>query len=138
MSRAISDKIDMGGVLRTATPDFLKTIQPLLKTGLPRPNMFLDIYKNRRSKFKRARIWMNVDLGTCRFEDLFMTNEYGEQLTVDLIRAAMPEDVPTIDEIIEAKQAIAKPESPQIVMEDAAQVVKSSEAKPKEPIKFTV
>lgn len=98
-SRAIGDKADLGCILRMVTPDVLKTIQPLLKAGLPRPNMYIDIYKNRRSKYKRARLWVNADLGICRFEDLFLTNEYGEQLTTDLIKAAPEQNCPTIEEI---------------------------------------
>lgn len=95
-----------------ATTDHLKTIQPLLKGGLPRPNMFLDIYKNRRSQHKRVRLWLHADLGLCRFEDLFLTNEFGEQLTVDLLRAAYPENLPNINEIKLANQAVKISESP--------------------------
>lgn len=85
--------------MRFASPERLKLIQPLLKAGLPRPNMFLDIYKNRRSQYKRVKLWMHVDLGTCRFTDLFLTNEYGEEIPLELLRAAYAENVPTIEEI---------------------------------------
>ena len=108
-SRAVADKADFGSFLRPATPEHLKIIQPLLKNGMPRPNMFVDIYKNRRSKHKRVKLWMNVDLGTCRFEDLYLTSEYGELLTVDLIRAASPTDIPSIDEMEIANKAKIQP-----------------------------
>lgn len=108
-SRAVADKADFGSFLRPATPEHLKIIQPLLKNGMPRPNMFVDIYKNRRSKHKRVKLWMNVDLGTCRFEDLYLTSEYGELLTVDLIRAASPTDIPTIAEMELSNKAKNQP-----------------------------
>ena len=105
-SRAIPDKADYGSVLRFASPDKLKLIQPLLKTGLPRPNMFIDIYKNRRSQFKRARLWIYADLGICRFEDLFLTDEWGEQLPVSILRAAYPEGIPSIMAIMSANEQV--------------------------------
>lgn len=113
-SRAIPDKADFGCVLRYATPEKLKTIQALLKTGLPRPNMFIDIYKNRRSQHKRVRLWLQVDLGICRFDDLFLTNEYGEQIPVELLRAAYAQDVPTIEEIIEMNSKIPETQAVEI------------------------
>jgi hypothetical protein len=100
-SRAIPDKADLAAVLRAATPDKLKTIQHLLKAGLPKPNMYIDIYKNRRSQFKRARLWIYADLGTCRFEDLFLTDEWGQQLPISILRAGFPENIPNITEIIQ-------------------------------------
>lgn len=106
-SRAIADKADFGGILRPATPEFLKTIKPLLQTGMAKPNMFVDIYKNRRSKYKRARVWMNVDLGTCRFEDICITNEYGEQWEIDLLRAASPDNIPDIQEMVKVYAEMA-------------------------------
>jgi len=113
-SRAIGDKADFGSVLRIVTPEFLKTIEPLLKTGMPRPNMFIDVYKNRRSKFKRARLWIHADLGTCRFQDLFITNEYGEQLPIDLLRAAPEENTPTIETIVKLNSEKPKTEEERI------------------------
>jgi hypothetical protein len=38
------------------------------------PNQVLDIYKNRRGQFKDIRIWSSSDLGTCRREDIIVTD----------------------------------------------------------------
>jgi hypothetical protein len=41
------------------------------------PNLVYHIYKVRRGKFVRVKLWMYADLGTCRTEDLFLTdNDY--------------------------------------------------------------
>ena len=39
-----------------------------------RPTHVTDIYKLRRGRWKFIRIWSLVDLGTCRMEDLFVTD----------------------------------------------------------------
>ena len=44
--------------------------------GLPIPNYVTDVYKVRRGKYKNVKIWSIVDLGTCKIEDLFMTDGY--------------------------------------------------------------
>lgn len=38
------------------------------------PNQILDIYKNRRGKYKNVRLWRYTDLGTCRSTDCFVTD----------------------------------------------------------------
>lgn len=84
-ARSIVDKVDFAAVLRQVTPDFLKTIAPLLKQGYKEPNMFMDVYKNRRSAYKRVRIWLSLDLGTLRMKTLFLTDEYGDSLPIDFL-----------------------------------------------------
>ena len=37
--------------------------------------------KNRRGKYVNIRIWSYVDLGTCRMEDLFITDGNLNELT---------------------------------------------------------
>lgn len=104
-SRAVADKLDMGAVLRPATSEFLKTIKPILQNTSYRPNMFIDIYKNRRSKYKRVRLWVDADLGTARITDLFLTDEAGNELPIDLLYAfdstAKCDIQEIIDEVIE-------------------------------------
>lgn len=103
-SRALADKSDIGGVMRPVSPDHLKTIKPIVdKVGI-QPNLFMDIYKNRGSQLSRVKLWMQVDLGTCRFQDAFLTNEYGEYIETDVIKAAPEQKVPTIDEILQGKE----------------------------------
>ena len=111
-SRAVADKLDMGAVLRPATSEFLKTIKPILQNTSYRPNMFIDIYKNRRSKYKRVRLWVDVDLGTARIHDLFLTDDAGNELPIDLLYAVDAnakcdvEDI--INEVIERPKKVLK------------------------------
>ena len=37
------------------------------------PNCVTDVFKNRRGRWTRVRIWSRMDLGTCRRYDLFVT-----------------------------------------------------------------
>ena len=37
------------------------------------PNCITDVFKNRRGRWTRVRIWSRMDLGTCRRYDLFVT-----------------------------------------------------------------
>ena len=38
------------------------------------PNQVTDIYKVRRGRWTEVRVWSYMDLGTCRKEDLFITD----------------------------------------------------------------
>lgn len=42
--------------------------------GTKTPNQIIDIYKNRRGKWRNVRIWRYTDLGTCRSYDCFATD----------------------------------------------------------------
>lgn len=73
-SRSIADKLDFGAGLRVPTKDELAKVQTLINVTGIMPNMFLDVYKNRRSRFKSVRIWMQADLGRMRYKTLFITD----------------------------------------------------------------
>lgn len=47
-----------------------------MKLGLKMPNMVTDIYKVRRGRYKSVKIWSYADLGTCRLEDIIITDGY--------------------------------------------------------------
>lgn len=73
-SRAIIDKCDLGCVVTPISQndkDLLETY--LAQTGYM-PTHVTDIYKVRRGKYTKVKIWSKLDLGTCRKEDLFITN----------------------------------------------------------------
>lgn len=44
------------------------------KLGTREPNQIIDVYKNRRGKWRSIRIWRYTDLGTCRSIDCFATD----------------------------------------------------------------
>jgi hypothetical protein len=57
------------------TEEELVMLGPALqKLEMPTPTHVTDIYKARRSLHNHVRVWSKVDLGTCRVEDLFLTD----------------------------------------------------------------
>ena len=74
-SKSIVDKADIGGILSKVTDKDKEMLSGLLTNGFSEmPNQVLDIYKNRRGQFKDIRIWSSSDLGTCRREDIIVTD----------------------------------------------------------------
>lgn len=84
-SKAVADKVDVGYVMTKVSEKELQELRQKLinyrdpETGDPyeipniKPNMVLDIYKNRRGQYKMVRIWIALNLGTGERQDLYMT-----------------------------------------------------------------
>lgn len=70
-SRAIVDKVDMGCIVNRPTDEDLHIIEGLCSKI---PNSVTDVYKMRRGRYTQVRIWSYTDLGTCRVEDLLVTD----------------------------------------------------------------
>lgn len=80
-SKAIADKADIGAItlpLNNAEQEL--AIALAAKLGTVVPNFITDIYKNRRGKWTGIRIWRNIDLGTCRTTDCFITDRKNEPI----------------------------------------------------------
>lgn len=76
-SKAIADKCDVGMISMELNGEELKIITTLCeREGFPIPTIVTDVYKARRSRYKNVKIWSRTDLGTCRSEDLFITDGY--------------------------------------------------------------
>lgn len=75
-SKAIADKIDLGIVAIKAEEEEREKIRDLLRADGIRedPNLVLDVYKNRRSRFVNVKIYRVFDYGTCRTRDLMITD----------------------------------------------------------------
>ena len=74
MAKAIADKIDCGMVTAKVNQQELITLDKIIKERGIRPNQVSDIYKMRRGRYNDVRIWSEMDLGTCRIKDLFITD----------------------------------------------------------------
>jgi hypothetical protein len=61
-------------VTAKVVPQELLTLDKLIKEKGILPNQVSDIYKMRRGRFNDIRIWTEMDLGTCRIKDLFVTD----------------------------------------------------------------
>ena len=73
-SRAIIDKCDIACVISKVSQEDLEALEgPIKETGHT-PNQVLDIYKVRRGRYNNVKVWSEVDLGTCRKEDIFITD----------------------------------------------------------------
>lgn len=73
-SKSIPDKADICFIRARILPEEMELIGPLCERIGKVPNQVSDIYKVRRGKYVDVRIWHSVDLGTCRTEDLFITD----------------------------------------------------------------
>lgn len=83
-AKSMSDKLDFGAIGLPVTKKDLDALQPILSKGFyPEPNLCLHIYKVRRGRFNKVKLWMHVDLGTCRTEDLFLTNNDYELIPIE-------------------------------------------------------
>ncbi|WP_425203760.1 DnaB-like helicase C-terminal domain-containing protein [Priestia megaterium] len=84
-AKAMADKLDVGIIARVPSKADLDEIKPILSKGFykNKPNMVFDIYKNRRGKFVRIKLWSYADLGTCRTKDLFVTDSDYEILPIE-------------------------------------------------------
>ena len=75
MSKAIADKADIGVVTCKVTQEELNNLTRSSKfSNNYIPNQVTDVYKVRRGRWVDVRIWSKMDLGTCRKEDLFVTD----------------------------------------------------------------
>lgn len=73
-SKAIADRIDVGYILLPPSKSELEAVKPILKNAIyEKPNMIYHLYKCRRGKITRVKVWLHVNLGNCRVKDLFVT-----------------------------------------------------------------
>lgn len=74
-SRAIIDKCDIACVASRVSSEEQELLADCIeKVGII-PNQVTDVYKVRRGRYTNVRIWSDVDLGTCRKKDLFITDD---------------------------------------------------------------
>lgn len=74
-AKSIADKCDIGCVVSRTTPEEEELLQESISQIGKMPNQVTDIYKVRRGRYSKVRVWSYMDLGTCRREDLFVTND---------------------------------------------------------------
>lgn len=72
-SKMIVNLVDFACIMSRPTPDELKLVSEFGKDFGYKPNVVIDIFKNRRGRWTQVRLWGYNDLGTCRREDIFVT-----------------------------------------------------------------
>jgi len=75
-AKSLADKPDIGFIACQVCDEEYDKAQTLFTSqGLKRPNLVLDLYKNRRGKTTNVKIWRYFDYGTCRSTDLLVTTQ---------------------------------------------------------------
>lgn len=95
-SKALADKIDVGIIGIRVPPDEDEAIKVIYEGRFIKPNIVMDVYKNRRGKMCDVKIFRYFDYGTCRATDLFVT-DCNYQLT-DYTKLVIDEEQVDINE----------------------------------------
>ena len=72
-AKQIVNLVDFACIMSRPTVDELKLVSGLYENINYKPNVIMDVFKNRRGRWTQIRIWGYNDLGTCRRKDLFVT-----------------------------------------------------------------
>ena len=97
-SKAVSDKIDVGYITMPITIEEASKLEPVCqKLCMPLPTHVSDIYKNRRGKYTSVRVWHSFDLGTCRMQDLFVTDQLFQPINIQIVKYLFGEEEKTFD-----------------------------------------
>ena len=88
--KSIGDKIDLGIVGLIPTKADIDALQPILSKGIyPIPNLVYHIYKVRRGKVSRVKLWIHINLGNMRGQDLFLTNSDYQIIPIESTKIEM-------------------------------------------------
>lgn len=73
--RSTINKADNGAIMARPTKEELELLEPLYENNINnKPNLVTDIFKVRSGEWTQVRIWSDMNLGTLRKRDLFITN----------------------------------------------------------------
>ena len=73
--RSTINKADNGAVMARPTKEELEILAPLYENNPDmKPNLVTDIYKVRSGEWTQVRIWSDMNLGTLKKKDLFVTD----------------------------------------------------------------
>lgn len=106
-AKAIADKSDFGCIAIKISDEELEKIQPLLAADgvKDKPNLVIDIYKNRRGRITNAKIFRVFDYGTCRAKDLIITDTNLNKWNIAPIgKAQYQEEIQDLLDIITSKK----------------------------------
>lgn len=91
-AKAIADKVDGGMIILPVTEQDRESLKAFCaKNGFEMPTFKISIYKNRRGRYNHLFLWCKPDLGTCRFNIMFLTSYFYEPIEIeDLIINVRP------------------------------------------------
>ena len=64
------------------------------------PTQVYDVYKVRRGKWTNLKIWSNVDLGTCRRSDVFVTDSNIKEIEVPVMEVNFDDNYGQYDDFV--------------------------------------
>ena len=104
--RSTINKADNGAVMARPTKEELEVLEPLYENKPDmKPNLVTDIYKVRSGEWSQVRIWSEMNLGTLRKRDLFITDSRMEPIddfyTREEYKICSWEDNDEMDKILE-------------------------------------
>ena len=98
-SKSIVDKADIAMIGTLVPDDQRDQIAPYVaKYGMP--TQVFDVYKVRRGKWTNLKIWSNVDLGTCRRSDVFVTDSNIKEIEVPIMEVNFDDNYGQYDEFV--------------------------------------
>ena len=98
-SKSIVDKADIAMIGGLVPDDQRDQIAPYVaKYGMP--TQVYDVYKVRRGKWTNLKIWSNVDLGTCRRSDVFVTDSNIKEIEVPVMAVNFHDNYGQYDDFV--------------------------------------
>lgn len=86
-AKSLADKVDIGVICLPTTDRDKEALQEFVElNNFPMPNMVHHIYKNRRGRFKSVKLWCVSDLGTCRVNPVFLTDDNYSPIHIENIK----------------------------------------------------
>lgn len=73
-SKAIVNLVDLACIMSRPSDEEINKLREENPDLNYRPNIVIDVYKNRRGRWTQIRIWGCNDLGTCRRQEVFVTD----------------------------------------------------------------
>lgn len=86
-AKSLADRIDLGEISLPPTKQESECVKRVMQNmiNVPEPNLVRHIYKVRRGKLTRIRLWQYADLSTGRTKDLFITDNYYNLIDTEVI-----------------------------------------------------
>ena len=87
-AKSLADRIDLGEISLRPTAQEIEKVKKLIHNmyGVPIPNLVRHIYKVRRGKLTKIRLWQLADLSTGRTKDLFITDNYYNLIETEVVQ----------------------------------------------------
>lgn len=79
-ARALGDKLDVGMIMLPITKEDKTVVESIRNAGnfFSDPTHTVTVFKNRRGEYNAVKVFLKIDLGNLRTEDLFVTTMDGE------------------------------------------------------------